>query len=74
MLSTRVGILCIFRIMLAVFAFFRKKDPHLNFEGSGTKILNENTKELCLTDHSARYIVFNSVLVFLATPMCYIPF
>ena len=29
---------------------------------------------LCLTDHSVRYIVFHRVLVFLATPMCYIPF
>ena len=29
---------------------------------------------LCLTDHSVRYIIFHSVLVFLATLMCYIPF
>ena len=29
---------------------------------------------LCLTDHSVRYIVFHRVLVFLAAPMCYIPF
>ena len=29
---------------------------------------------LCLTDHSVRYIVFHHVLVFLVTPMCYIPF
>ena len=53
----------------------------INMDNSGTKNILEQllkageiVQSLCLTDHSVRYIVFHRVLVFLATPMCYISF
>ena len=41
---------------------------------SKSLINSSRNHSLCLTDHSVRYIVFHRVFVFLATPMCYIPF
>ena len=49
-----------------------QKDTEENFYW---KTINpKGARSLCLTDHSVRYIVFHRVLVFLATPMCYISF